>query len=59
MNGSDEIIKEEFKCVYSQNEWCTFDRMTDEGHVCLSGIQCNGYRDPCPYKETFESIKYG
>ncbi|MBP2030743.1 hypothetical protein J2755_001691 [Methanohalophilus levihalophilus] len=45
------------KCHHSQNGWCTFDRMTERGHVCLTGMQCDGYDDSCPFKETPEDIK--
>ncbi|MBN2487931.1 MAG: hypothetical protein JXA98_02775 [Methanosarcinaceae archaeon] len=50
-------LKGEWKCVYSQNGWCTLDKMTEEGHIRLTG-QCNGYEDGegCRFKETPEDI---
>ncbi|WP_048063276.1 hypothetical protein [Methanococcoides burtonii] len=52
-------LKGEWKCVHSQNEWCTFDRMTENGHICLSGKPCNGYEDgdSCSFKETVEDLR--
>lgn len=52
-------LKGEWKCLYSENGWCTFDKKTDEGHICLTGIRCNGYEDGegCPYKLTAKDVK--